>query len=116
MQVKRRGHEMRLVIEGEGVSHSNADPILVKTIARAHAWSEELLSGRAISMAEIASRSGVSDSYVRKLLPLAFLSPDIVAIIMVGRQPPHLTTQMLIRQIDIPLDWQEQKQALGFAD
>ena len=107
---------MRLVIEGEGPSYFNADPILVKTIARAHAWSEELLSGRAISMAKIASHSDVSDSYVRKLLPLAFLAPDIVSAILAGKQPSHLTTQMLIYQIDIPLDWQQQKQALGFAD
>ena len=116
MQVKRRGHEMRLVIKGDDVFRSNADPILVKTIARALTWSEELISGRAISIAEIASRSHVSDSYVRKLLPLAFLAPDIVAAIMAGKQPAHLTTQMLIRQIDIPLDWKEQKQVLGFAD
>jgi len=114
MQLKRRGVEMRLVIEGANVSHANADPVLIKTIVRAHAWSEELLSGRAPSMDVIASRSGVSHSYVKKLMPLAFLAPDIVKAIIAGKQPAHLTSHMLIRQIDIPLDWEEQRRMLGF--
>ena len=48
-------------------------------------------------------------------MSIAFLAPDIVEVIMAGKQPAHLTTQMLIRQIDIPLDWQEQRRALGFS-
>jgi len=40
---------------------------------------------------------------------LAFLAPDIIEAILAGKQPSHLTTQMLTRQINIPLDWEEQK-------
>lgn len=115
MQIRRRGHEMRLVIEGGMATTSTIDSTLVNAIARAHAWSEALLSGSIISMAEIASRNNVSDSYVKKIMPLAFLAPNIVEAIMAGKQPAHVTTQMLIRQIDIPLDWQEQRRALGFS-
>jgi site-specific DNA recombinase len=115
MQIKRRGHEMRLVIEGGMAAAATIDSTLVNAIARAHAWSDALLSGSITSMAEIASRNNVSDSYVKKIMPLAFLAPDIVEAIMAGKQPAHLTTQMLIRQIDIPLDWQEQRRALGFS-
>jgi len=35
--------------------------------------------------------------------------------IMAGKQPAHVTTQMLIRQMVIPLDWQDQRRALGFS-
>ena len=115
MQMKRRGIEMRLVIEGEYSLRTNADRTLIKTIARAHAWSSELLSGCIASMADIASREGISDSYVKKLMPLAFLAPEIITAITAGTQPAHLTTQMLIREMDIPLDWQEQKRILGFS-
>lgn len=59
--------------------------------------------------------NNVSDSYVKKIMPLAFLAPNIVEAIMTGKQPAHLTTQMLIRQMHIPLDWQEQRRALGFS-
>ena len=115
MQIKRRGHEMRLIIEGGMAPTATIDSTLVNAIARAHAWGEALLSGSIATMAEIASRHKVSDSYVKKIMPLAFLAPDIVEAIMAGKQPVHLTTQMLIRQIDIPLDWQEQRRALGFS-
>ena len=67
-------------------------------------------------MTEIASRSGVSNSYVKKLMPLAFLAPNIIEAIIAGKQPAHLTTQMLIRQISIPSDWEQQKRVLGFKD
>lgn len=115
MQIKRRGHEMRLVIEGGMTATASIDSTLTNAIARAHVWSEALLSGSIASMAEIASRNNVSDSYVKKIMPLAFLAPDIVEAIMAGKQPAHLTTQMLIRQVDIPIDWQEQRHALGFS-
>jgi site-specific DNA recombinase len=115
MQIKRRGYEMRLVIEGGMAAAGTIDSTLVNAIARAHAWSEALLSGRIATMAEIASRNNVSDSYVKKIMPLAFLAPDIVEAIMAGKQPAHLTTQMLIRQIDIPFDWQDQRRVLGFS-
>jgi len=115
MQIKRRGVEMRLVINS-AASKTQIDPVLIKTIARAHVWIEELLSGRMASMTEIASRSGLSNSYVKKLMPLAFLAPDIIESIIAGKQPAHLTTQMLIRQVNIPLDWEEQKRVLGFKD
>lgn len=115
MRIKRRGHEMRLIIEGGLASPATIDSTLVNAIARAHAWSEALLSGRISTMAAIASRNDVSDSYVKKIMPLAFLAPDIVEAIMAGKQPAHLTTQMLIRQIDIPLDWQDQRRVLGFS-
>ncbi len=106
---------MRLVIEGGIAPAATIDSTLVNAIARAHAWSRSLLSGTVESMAEIASSHKVSDSYVKKTMPLAFLAPDIVEAIIAGRQPPHLTTQMLIRQINIPLDWHEQRRSLGFS-
>lgn len=114
MQMKRRGNEMRLVVEGGLVSHTAVDATLVKSIACANLWAEELLSGAAKSMTDLAARYGVSDSYVKKIMPLAFLAPDIVEAIIAGKQPAHLTNHMLIRQIDMPLEWEAQQVALGF--
>lgn len=114
MQMKRRGNEMRLVVEGGLVSNTAIDATLVKSIAYANLWAEELLSGTAKSMTDLAARHGVSDSYVKKIMPLAFLAPDIVEAIIAGEQPAHLTNHMLIRQIDMPLEWEAQRLALGF--
>ncbi len=105
---------MRLVVEGGLISNTAVDATLVKSIACANLWAEELLSGAAKSMTDLAARYGVSDSYVKKIMPLAFLAPDIVEAIIAGKQPAHLTNHMLIRQIDMPLEWEAQRVALGF--
>ena len=113
MQMQRCGKEMRMMIDGQGAP-VNIDLVLIKTIARAHVWSQELLKCRGLSMAKIASRYGLSDSYVKKIMPLAFLAPDIMDAIIAGKQPANINTQALIRGIDIPFDWQEQRRILGF--
>lgn len=38
----------------------------------------------------------------------------IVTAILAGRQPTHLTNQMMIRHMQVPLDWQEQRRIFGF--
>jgi hypothetical protein len=42
MLMKRRGVEMRLIINGATPPSSVADPALVKAIARAYRWFEDL--------------------------------------------------------------------------
>jgi hypothetical protein len=52
MHMKRRGNEMRLVVEGGLISNTSVDATLVKSIACANLWAEELLSGAAKSMTD----------------------------------------------------------------
>jgi len=107
---------MRLVLHGEnnGSGDDRVDPALVKAILRGRQWFEDLASGRAGSLAEIAKREGVSDRYVGHLMPLAFLAPDIVAAIFTGTHPVDLTTERLTKRTDLPFGWIEQKSRLGF--
>lgn len=115
LQVKRRGVEMRLLLADGGSEVAARDPALVKAVSRATRWFEELASGRAGSFKEVARAEGVSDRYVSHLMPLAFLAPDIVEAILAGRQPVDLTTEKMVKQLDLPLDWAEQKALLGFS-
>ena len=112
MQVKRRGVEMRLVIGGAGPTR--VDQTLVKTIIRAHKWFNELISGRAQSMVEIASREGIDKSYVARIMDLVFLAPDITESIIAGYQPPDLSVEKLTKRIDLPMDWAQQRSLLSF--
>ena len=59
-------------------------------------------------------QQNVPASEISRLLPLAFLAPDIVEAIMAGRQPPELTARHLKRFDNLPLDWDHQRKALGF--
>ena len=64
---------------------------------------------------EIAERERVGSRYVRRLLRLAFLAPDIVEAIAAGDQPSELTAEALAERIDLPLLWTAQEKAVGIA-
>ena len=110
IRIARRGVETRLVIDGPGggTADRTADPALVKAVARGHVWFEELTSGQAASISEIARREGVSDRFVSILLNLAFLAPSVVQAIMEGRQPAELTAKGLMFGEEIRPLWREQ--------
>ena len=112
MQMRRRGVEMRIVLEGE------SDPVtvdlpLLKAVARARRWADDLVSGKVRSVHELARREGMDGRSVRRLIPLGFLTPRIVEAIAEGRQPVDLTLEALTRRIDLPLLWSAQEQVLG---
>ena len=114
LTIKRRGVEMRLVLGSGASKEARVDRVLLKEVARARRCFEALLSGRAASVEAAAALEGIDKSYVSRLLPLAFLSPDIVQAIVRGSQPAHMTAKALIQRIDLPLDWLAQRQTLGF--
>ena len=115
MTIRRRGVEMRLVIKGNSTPAPRADSALLKAVARAHQWSDDLLSGRVRSIEGIAERERVGARYVRRLMRLAFLVPKIVEMIATGSQPPDLTAEALTERIDLPLLWTAQEQVVGIA-
>jgi hypothetical protein len=92
------------------------DRPLIKAVARARRWSNQVLSGQVPSIRAIARQERIAPRYVRDLLPLAFLSPRIIEAILEGRQPPDLTVVGLTRRIDLPLLWSVQERALGLRD
>jgi hypothetical protein len=115
VQMKRRGVEMRMVLQGD-CKPSRIDRPLIRAVARARRWSHELLSGQMPTIDAIACREQIAPRYVRDLLPLACLSPRIVEAIVEGRQPAELTVIGLTRRIDLPLLWGAQELALGLGD
>ena len=112
MQMKRRGIEMRLVLESD-ITSISVDLPLLKAVARARRWAHELVSGKVRSVDELAKREGLDRRSVRRLIPLGFLAPRIVEAIATGRQPVDLTLKALTRRIDLPLLWSAQHQLLG---
>jgi hypothetical protein len=106
------GLSFDLVINSGARTSYKADQSLLRAVARAHCWLDDLVSGR--SMVEIAKCSGVGKQYVSRLVRLAFIAPEMAERIVAGRQPPELTAQSLqAGRFDIPMDWTAQKRALG---
>ena len=109
LKVKRRGVEMRLIING-GDEPRKPDPALLKAVARAREWFEELASGRVRSLVEIARREGLPKRYVTRLTKLAFVSPAFLEAIAEGQISPETNLQMLMDgRIALPLDWNDQE-------
>lgn len=114
--IRKRGVEMRLVLDGpnKGEAPANPDRRLIRSVVQAHAWFDDLKQGRVATLSDIARLESVSDRYISQVLPLAFLAPDITEAILAGRQPPELTAETLIKRIDLPLHWDDQRAMLGF--
>ena len=113
MEIQRRGVEMKLVIAAGNNDGRMVDPTLLKAIARGRAWFDEIVTGIAPSISEIAQRESVTMRYVSQHIDFAFLSPTIVETILEGRQPVQMTLQS-VKQIDLPVDWGDQARALNF--
>ena len=110
--MKRRGVEMKMVLEGDKTLN-RVDLPLLKAVARARRWSDDLVSGRVESIDALAKREGLDKRSVRRLIRLGFLSPKIVEAIAEGQQAPELTVIALIRRLDLPLLWRGQEQVLS---
>jgi hypothetical protein len=89
---------------------SRLDNVLVKAVARAFRWQKLLDSGTYASIKDIAAKENIDPSYLGDVLRLTLLAPDIIEMILDGRQPPALQFEQLRRSL--PLDWQAQRDAI----
>lgn len=112
--LKRRGNEAKLIIDDQAEEPTLVDEALIKTVGNAHRWMQQLQSGAAATVVEIAKAEVLDDGEISRVLPLAFLALDIVEAILDGRQPLNLTTRDLKRLKPLPTSWAKQRQVLGF--
>lgn len=101
--LQRRGVETKLIIDGPNATTQNLDTDLCRLIAQAHNWFEQLTSGEAFTVREIAAREQVNEHEITRVLHLAFLSPRIVEDILDGRQADGVSVYPLRRLSPIPL-------------
>ncbi len=109
IKLRRRGLETKLVLDGPGGEKpGEPDPALVKMIANAHQWWEDLVSGRFPTMRALAQAYNKDERYVARILQLAFLGPSIVDAIWTGCHPTEMTAQELITLQELPASWASQ--------
>lgn len=70
------------------------DSHLIALIADARRWASELLDGSAPSIRTMDNREGLRSGTVSRILPLAWLAPDISAAIFDGNQPAQITAKL----------------------
>jgi hypothetical protein len=112
ISIRRRGGR-KLVLAPDGTNVTTApvcrhiDNAMVKAIARAFRWREMLENGSHVTIAEIAAREKINESYVGRVLRLTLLAPDIVEAILGGRQPADVTLAVLMKPFAV--EWTEQR-------
>ncbi len=74
-----------MVVEDDATA-ARVDLPLLKAVARARRWSQDLISGRVQSVSELARWEELDRRSVHRLLRLGFLSPRIVEKIAEGRR------------------------------
>ena len=100
------------VWQGISPSPAHVNVGLIRAVACARRWHTDVLSGKFESQPRLAKELGVSARYLRKIIPCAFLAPDIVETILEGRQPSELTLAQIVDRL--PTDWGAQRRRLGF--
>ncbi len=115
IQIKRRsGRKLVTLPNGETapVRPWDVAPTSIQlALARGHCWLAMLESGEAKSLKEIATREGIDNSYVSRMVNLTTLAPDIVAAILDDALPNHVTLFDLA--VDPPALWDEQRERVG---
>ena len=110
IEIKRRsGRKLVTLPTGETAKArpwDTATTPLQLALARGHRWLAMLQSGEARSLKEIATREGVDNSYISRMVNLTTLAPDIVAAILDDALPNHITLFDLA--VDPPALWEEQ--------
>ena len=114
LSIKRRGVEMRLIIGNEPEPTTSVDQNLFREVARARRCFDAIVTGKVKSIGELSARERTDERAIRRILPLAFLAPDIVQAIVSGAHPVELTARKLMRRTELPLDWAMQRLVLGF--
>jgi hypothetical protein len=115
MTFRRRGGR-KLIVAPNGTAMTaapqrpNVDNVLLKAIVRAFRWQKLLDQETCSSIKDIAAKENIDASYVGDVLRLTLLAPDIVEIILDGRQPPPLHFEALRKSL--PLVWEEQRKAI----
>ena len=101
LPIRMRLRGGRTWILGATKPASRRDPILIKALCKAHTMLQTDDAGLP------TLTTAPPSPYLRRILRLAFLAPDLQRAILDGRQPPGLTLEQLTRA-PIPHIWSEQ--------
>ncbi|MEQ1801916.1 MAG: recombinase family protein [Gammaproteobacteria bacterium] len=114
IQIRMRGIQLRVIVPGERrATDPRIDVVLIRLIVRALAWRQQIETGAANSLRELAAAESISEAFVGRVLRLAYLAPRTIETITDGQQPVGLTAQYLLYRPDLPLLWANQSEYLA---
>lgn len=106
IKIKRRGGSTRITLPNgeEGMANLPKKPTAMQlALARAYRWLVKLESGEVKTMRELATREGVDNSYVSRMINLTLLPPWTIAAILDDTLPDDAI--LFDMAVDPPLVW-----------
>ncbi len=99
VEITRTSHSGNiLIINSDEKLRPTPNPYLVRAIVKSHYWNKLLLEGKAKDSIDIQKMEGLSDNtYVKDILKLRFLPPNLTEEILNGTQSSDLTVQKLFK-------------------
>jgi site-specific DNA recombinase len=106
----RQGRAVRLVVGDINITTDASRQAILKAVARSRQWYEQITTGQARSVRELAGLHGISPRFVNEQFKLITLSPQSIEGLMT-RPEPHRSLNDLLNSI--PINWREQPFALS---
>ena len=97
---------MRLVIGDTSLTTDASRKAILKAIARARRWYEQITIGQASSIEQLAGMHGVSARFIHAQMKLVQLSPQSVESFMSRPESMPLSLDDLLTAV--PMNWNEQ--------
>ena len=108
---KRNGRPKIMPPECVDAAEARAqDPHVLQAIARAWSWRRKIENGEVTTLSDIAQTEGVTVSFVSRFLRLAYLSPDVLQMLVTERRPCAVSIETLAKAATLP--WAEQVDAV----
>jgi site-specific DNA recombinase len=101
-----QGKSIRLIVGNSQITTEASRLAILKAIARARLWYEQLIEGVAPSVSHLARMHHVSPRYVNKIIQLAQLSPQSIEAILTRPESLPLSLDDLLQ--NIPMNWKQQ--------
>ena len=107
----RQGKTLRLIIGDTSDPLAVNSLAILKAVAQARTWQQQLISGEAQGIKHLAKLNHLRVTTVRKILRFGFLDPAAIEAILAGQVAPNLTLDSLAGRI--PAVWKQQIAVIG---
>jgi len=102
----RQGRAVRLVVGDTSLTTDASRKAILKAIARARRWYEQITTGQASSIEHLAGMHGVSPRFIHMLMKLVPLSPRSVESFLTNPELMPISLDDLLTAV--PINWREQ--------
>ena len=89
-----------------GDATAELDETLIQNLAKAHHWFDQVKSG--LTLSEVAKANDTTSRRIQQIIELALLAPDIIKMVLDGKQPLGFTSEWCKRH-HLPSNWQDQR-------